>query len=127
MNKNTALDSLPGFAAVLSIVACYGTLAFASILSLLGISINIHEGAWAGAITLFAWLAIVGVAINFRRYNTVGPLIIATAGAVLITWVMFMSFSRSLEILGFVLLITAAFWDRTVRRRQCALKAEVDK
>jgi hypothetical protein len=116
------LGRLSGFATVLSIVACYGTLAFVSILSLMGITVNIHEGVWAGAITLFAWLAFAGVAINFRRYHALGPLIIAAAGAVLITWVMFISFSRPLEILGFVLLITAALWERRVKR--CVQKAE---
>jgi len=72
MNRNTALDRLPGFAVVPSIVTCYGTLAFASILSLLEITVNIHEGSWADAITLFAWLAFAGVAINFRLYYYMG-------------------------------------------------------
>jgi len=119
MNSKTTdvseLGRLSGFATVLSIVACYGTLAFVSILSLMGITVNIHEGAWAGAITFFAWLAFAGVAISFRRYHALGPLSIAATGAVLITWVMFISFSRTLEILGFVLLTTAAFWKRCVR------------
>lgn len=116
------LGRLSGFATGLSIVACYGTLMFVSILSLMGITVNIHEGAWAGAITLFAWLAFAGVAINFRRYHVLGPLVMASAGAVLITWVMFISFSRPLEILGFMLLITAALWERHLRR--CVRKAE---
>jgi hypothetical protein len=115
------LGRLSGLATVLSIVACYGTLAFVSILSLMGLAVNIHEGAWAGAITLFAWLAFAGVAINFRRYHKLGPLIIAAAGALLITWVMFFSFNRILEIVGFVGLITSVLWERRVRR--CVQKA----
>jgi hypothetical protein len=110
------LSRLTGWATGLSILACYGTLAFVSILSLIGVTINIHEGAWAGVITLFAWLAFGGVAINFRRYHAAGPLVVAAVGAVLITWAMFASYSRVIEIAGFAGLISAALWERHIKR-----------
>jgi hypothetical protein len=116
--NSTKFNRLAGLATVISILACYGTLAFVSLLSLFGLSLNIQEGAWAGVITLFAWLAFIGVAINFRRYRALGPLLIGAAGAVLITWVMYVSFNRILEIAGFAGLITAILWER--RLKKCA-------
>jgi hypothetical protein len=120
MNSNSIdapkLVRLTSFATVSSIVACYGTLVFVSILSFFGITVNIHEGTWAGVITLLAWLAFAGVAMNFRRHRALGPLVVAAAGAVLITWVMFISFNRFLEIVGFAGLITAALWERRLKR-----------
>ena len=109
------LSRFTGLSAMLSIIACYGTLAFVSVLSFLGISINIHTGIWAGVITLFAWLAFAGVVGGFRRYRAVGPLIVAAIGAVLITWAMFVSFNRIIEIVGFSGLIFAAMWERYLR------------
>jgi hypothetical protein len=109
-------NRLTSLATVISILACYGTLAFVSLLSLFGLSLNIHEGAWAGVITLFAWLAFIAVAINFRRYRALGPLLLGAAGAVLITWVMFVSFNRIIEIAGFAGLITAALWERRLKK-----------
>ena len=106
----------PGLAAFLAIVACYGTLGLVAGLSLLGVTLDIPQGPWAGAITLFAWLALGGVLVSFRRHRGIGPVILAAAGVVLITWVMFVSFSRALELLGFASLISAALWDRRCQR-----------
>jgi hypothetical protein len=128
--KNNVINSskfhnLAGLATVVSILACYGMLAFVGLSSLLGLSLNIHEGAWACVITLFAWLAAVGVAISFRRYRALGPLLLVVAGAFLITWVMFVSFNRILEIAGFAGLITASLWERKLKKcapQQLSLK-----
>jgi hypothetical protein len=110
------MSRLAGLATIISILACYGTLAFVSLLSIFGLSLNIHEGAWAGVITLFAWLAFMGVAVNFRCYRALGPLLLGAAGAVLITWVMFVSFNRFLEIAGFAGLISASLLERRLRK-----------
>lgn len=101
-----------GLSTLLSILACYGTLALVSILSFMGITINIHTGLWAGVITLFAWLAVAGIAGCFRRNRAAGPLIMAVVGAVFVTWVMFVSFNRVIEISGFAGLIFATLWER---------------
>jgi hypothetical protein len=119
MNTDSAaaprISRFTGLSAMLSIVACYGTLVMVSVLSFLGITINIHTGLWAGVITLFAWLAVAGVVGGFRRYRAVGPLIVAVVGAVLVTWAMFVSFSRVIEIAGFAGLVIAAVWQRYLR------------
>lgn len=109
------LSRFTGFSTLLSIIACYGTLALVTLLSFLGITIDIHTGVWAGVITLFAWLAVAGVASSFRRNRAVGPLLIAAVGAVFITWAMFVSFNRIIEIAGFSGLIFAAVWERYLR------------
>ena len=109
LNRFTSMSTL------LSILACYGTLAFVSILSVLGITVDIHAGAWAGVITLFAWLAVAGVASGFRSHHTPGPLLIAAVGALLITFTMFVYFNRFIEIAGFAGLIVAALWDRHLK------------
>jgi len=108
---------LPGAATVCSILACYGTLALVSVLALLGISISLNDGAWAGAISFFAALAAVGIGINYRRHRSIGPLVLACIGALLVIWTMFGSFNRVIEIAGFVALLGASLWDWKVGSR----------
>lgn len=98
-------------ATLLSITACYGTLLVIGALSLLGVGLSLHTGAWAGVIVAFAFAAVAGVALGYRRHRTAAPLLLSVAGACLITWVMLGSFSRLLELAGFAMLIAAAAWD----------------
>ena len=100
-----------------AVVACYGTVAMVSLLSLAGITVNIHEGAWATVIVVFAWIAVLAMGVNMRRHRGFGPFIMSDVGAILISWVMFVDYSRIMELTGFVLLIVAAFWDRQRRMR----------
>ena len=109
------ISRFAGLSTFLSLLACYGTLAFVSILSFVGITVSIHTGVWAGVITFFAWFAVAGVAGNFKRHRSVGPLIVAAIGAALITWAMFVSFNRVVEIAGFSGLIYAALWERYLK------------
>lgn len=111
-------DWLASVATVLSIVACYGTLLVISALSLLGIGLTVHTGAWAGVISLLAVLAVVGVALGYRRHRVPAPLILALIGASLIVWVMFGTYSRILELIGFATLVVAATWDWRLKRRR---------
>ncbi len=96
---------------VLAVLACYGTLAVVSGLSLLGISLAIHEGAWAAAISSFAVIALFGLGLGYRRHRVPGPLVIGAMGTVLVLWAMAVSYSRTVEIIGFVALIAGAIWD----------------
>jgi hypothetical protein len=115
------LDWLAGIAAVLSVAACYGTLLVISILSLLGVSLAVNTGLWAGTIVLFAVLAAAGVALGYRRHCRPGPAILAVAGAALIAWVMFGSFDRVLEVIGFLALVSATIWDWRLKRHDVSL------
>lgn len=112
------LEWLAGAAALLSILACYGTLFVVSALSALGITLVVHGGAWAGAISVFAVLAVVGVALGYRRHRALAPLVVAAIGAVIIIWVMFGSFNRVLELIGFGALIVGAILDWRLKRRE---------
>jgi hypothetical protein len=110
------LSRFTGLAAILSILACYGTLAFVTIMSIFGVTIKIHGGVWAGVITLFAWLVVLSIAINYRYLRANGPLMLAVVGAAIITVVMFVTFNRFLEITGFAALIASSLWERRVKR-----------
>ncbi len=110
------LSRFTGLAATLSILACYGTLAFVMIMSIFGVAVKIHGGVWAGVITLFAWLVVLSIAMNYRYLHANGPLILAVVGAAIITVVMFVTFNRFLEITGFAALIASSLWERRVKR-----------
>jgi hypothetical protein len=116
-NPLQRLGRYSGVAVVLSIVACYGTLALVAILSLAGVTISVHEGAWAAVIVVFVWVAVLAMGVNFQRHRSFGPFVLSDIGALLVSWVMMVDYSRMLEVIGFALLIVAALWDRQVRRR----------
>lgn len=111
------VGSYSGVAVALSMAACYGTLALVLLLSMAGITLNVHEGAWATAIVVFAWVAVLATAVNIPRHRNFVPFILADVGALLISWVMFVSYSRGLELLGFAMLVVAALRDRYLRNR----------
>lgn len=110
------LGRYSGVAVALSIVACYGTLALVTILSLAGVTVSLHEGAWATVIVVLAWIAVLAMGVNLQRHRSFGPFILADIGALLVSWVMFIEFNRTLELSGFALLIVAALWDRQLRK-----------
>lgn len=110
-NRSSKASWLPRAATALAVLSCYGTTVLIGLLSLLGVTLAIDEGAWAGAIAVFAALAAIAVAMSYRRHRIVGPMVVAALGLGLILWVMFGSYSRVIELVGFVLLIAAALWD----------------
>ena len=63
-------------ALLLSLLACYGTLAAVAVLSALGV----NPGVWAGAIVLFGALATVIVGLGVHRHGSVAPFVPALAG-----------------------------------------------
>ncbi len=115
-NATPRFGWLAGAGTVLAIAACYGTLATVSVLSLLGVTLVINPGVWAGAISLFAVLALLGVLLSYRQHRVRGPLTIAAMGTVLVLWAMFASYNRIVEIVGFSGLITAAIWDWRLKK-----------
>jgi hypothetical protein len=111
------LGRYPGVAVALSLVACYGTLALVAVLSLAGISISIREGVWAAVIVVLAWIAVLALGVNVQRHRSLGPFIIGDVGALIVSWVMLVDFSRPMELLGFALLVVAALWDGKLRKQ----------
>jgi len=110
---------LAGACAVLSVLACYGTLGVITVLSLLGISLTLNPRAWAAAIVALAAASALLVAANFTRHRKIGPLALAVAGVSLVGWVMYAYYIRSGELVGFALMLVAAAWD--FRLRRCAV------
>jgi len=102
--------------AAFAVAACYGTLAVVSVLSLLGIRLAVHPGAWASAIAGFAVLTVFLLALSYRRHRSPGPLLLAGAATALILWVMFGAFDRTLEITGLAALVGAVIWNRRLSR-----------
>jgi ubiquinone/menaquinone biosynthesis C-methylase UbiE len=99
-----------------AMLACYGTLALVALLSTTGVSLAINEGAWAGTITLFAALTAAAVAAGWRKHGSILPSLPGLLGFGLIAYTMLGDYSRSLELVGFTLLASAAIWDYRLRR-----------
>jgi hypothetical protein len=114
---NNRIGIWSGILAGLSILACYGTLALVAILGLIGIPLNIHEGLWASVIVVLAWATVVGVAFECRQLRAKWSLLVAILGALLITAVMFIAYSRMVEIFGFALILIAVIWNRRYATR----------
>ena len=57
---------------ILSLLACYGTLAVVAGLSALGVTIAINDHVWAAAIVIFAVVAVLGVGFGARRHGNTG-------------------------------------------------------
>jgi rhodanese-related sulfurtransferase len=117
MNEGTRNTSwLPQVATAPAVLSCYGTTALIGVLSLLGVTLAIDEGVWAGVIGILAGLATIAIAVSYRRHRIVGPTVVAALGLGLILWVMFGSYSRLTELAGFVLLVAATLWDWRARK-----------
>lgn len=109
-------DWLAGAATLLAIAACYGTFLLIGALSLMGVTLVLHEGAWAGVISLLALLAVAGVLLGYRRHRAIVPPILALAGAAPILWAMLGRYDRRMEVAGFAALVVAAAWDWRLKR-----------
>ncbi|MCK0102135.1 MerC domain-containing protein [Pseudohalocynthiibacter sp. F2068] len=105
-----------GVATVLSVVACYGSLVFISALGALGIAIHLNETLWAGAIVLFAILALFGFVLGLKQHKVFWPIVLGIAGTLAIIFAMYVRYDRLVEITGFVLLFLAAIWDWRIRQ-----------
>jgi hypothetical protein len=88
---------------------------------------NQQKRVWAGAISLFAFLSLVGVALSYPRHRTAGPVVIAALGAGLVLWAMFGSYNRIVELMGFAGLITAAVWDWRLKKCESATVCVPDR
>ena len=107
---------LPGVATILSLAACYGTLALISILGALGIVIAVNDALWAGAIVGFAILAVIGLSLGLMRHRKPWPILLGALGAAVIAYTMYVNYDRMIEIAGFILLGLAAFWDWRIKK-----------
>ncbi len=111
--------------ALLSILACYGTLALVAVLALMGVSLAVNVHVWAAAIVFFALVALLGIALSWRSHHHAGPLCVAILGTVFVVVAMYGSSfldtrlgisSRAVEALGFAALLIAVIWDWRLKR-----------
>jgi hypothetical protein len=93
-----------------------------SLLSIIGISIDIDESTMAKLITGLLVLALGGMGYSYSVHRHPGPLILSTASAAILMWVFYGSYSEPLELSGFAALIIASIWDFRTKRRICADK-----
>ncbi len=100
----------------MAVLACYGTLAVVALLSLLGVSVAVHGGMWAGAIIAFAATATIVIALGVRKHRSLKPAAIALLGTALLTYAMFVNYSLVVEVVGFLLLGVATYLDYDLRR-----------
>ncbi len=107
-------------ASLFAVMTCYGTLAAAALLPIVGISVEIDEGLMIKLISGLLILALAGMAYSYRMHRHPGPLLLSIASAALLLWVFYGSYSKPLELTGFVTLVVASVWDFRVKKRVCA-------
>ncbi len=103
-------------ALALALAACYGTLAALAMLSLLGMTLTIDEGTWAGVILLFAVAAAAAVGGGRRHHHSTAPLALALGGTAMVGYALYGSYSPVIEVAGFALLAAAVWMDFRLRR-----------
>ena len=114
--RGSRLHWLAALSTVLSLAACYGTLAVIALLGVLGTAIAINETLWAGAIVAFAAIATVGLGLGLTRHRQPWPILVGGFGAAAIGYVMYVQYDRLVEVAGFLLLSVAAIWDWRICR-----------
>ncbi len=87
-------------------------------------SLVIHEGAWAGTISLFAVVALAGIGLNTHRHRVIGPVVVSLIGTALVLYGMADSYDRIIEIIGFAGLISGATWDWRIKKSLSQTEAE---
>ncbi|VAX14573.1 hypothetical protein MNBD_GAMMA24-1595 [hydrothermal vent metagenome] len=113
------LSWLGSVTSLLAVATCYGTLAAVSLLSLIGVSVNIDEAVLVKMITGLLVLALSGMLYSWRSHRHPGPLILSLGAAALLLWVFYGQYSKPLELTGFALLVIASLWDFRAKRRVC--------
>ncbi|PWG63952.1 MerC family mercury resistance protein [Spiribacter halobius] len=105
-------------ALALALVSCYGTLALASVLPVVGFAFAPPPGAWSASILAFSGIALGAVALGHRRHARRWPFALAMAGAAILVYTLLFRYHPLVELAGFALLGCAVFSDRRLRRRR---------
>lgn len=104
---------------LLAVATCYGTLAAVALLSAVGIGVNIDEGLLTKFISGLLILVLAGMGYSYRVHRHPGPLLLSVASAALLVWVFYGSYSKPLELTGFIALVVASVWDFRAKKRVC--------
>lgn len=104
-------------AVTLAVTACYGVLALAAFLPLLGVRLALDDALWGGTIVAFAALTVVAVLPGVRAHGARVPLAAAVAGGGLIGYALLVAYHPLVELAGFVVLAGAVAHDAVLHRR----------
>ena len=104
-------------AVTLAVLACYGVLALAALLPLLGMRLVLDASLWGGAIVAFTVLTVLAVLPGVRAHGAWTPVAAACAGAALILYALLVDYHAGVELAGFVMLAAAVVRDSLLRRR----------
>jgi len=113
-------SKLGSIASMFAVVACYGTLASVALLSLVGVSVEIDEGLMINIVTLLLIVALSGMVYSWRLHRNILPLLLGLLATFILFWVFYGSYSKVLEILGFVLLIIASIVNFRSKKKTCS-------
>lgn len=106
-------------ASLVAVLACYGTLATVALLSVIGISVELDEGLLVKLISGLLVTALAGMGYSWRVHRHPGPILLSLVATALLLWVFYGSYSKPLELTGFVLLVVASVWDFRTKKRVC--------
>ena len=115
--KSGIASRLAPLFAVLTFVACNGTLILIAALSAIGISISINPHLQAAAISLFAVATLLLVFIDVKKHQNLGPLILAAVASATLIGTMYIYFNKVVESIGLLELLIAAIWSWLLSRR----------
>jgi hypothetical protein len=75
MNERLQKTKHPsGIETVLSFLACYGTLAAATLLAMVGLLLPVNATAWTSAIVAFSALAVISLVVAYWNHRKRWPL-----------------------------------------------------
>lgn len=107
-----------GIAAVLAFIACNGLILATALLAIFGITLSINPHIQAIIICLFAILTSILIFKGFLQHHKIGPLVLASAGALVIILTMYISYSKFIESIGLLALVIAAGWNWHIARQK---------
>jgi len=117
--KPGGLSWLSSVTSLMAVIACYGTLGAVALLSVLGVSVDLNEGALVAIITVLLILAVAGMVYSYRIHRNPGPLILGGLAAGVLIWVFYGAYSVPVEFAGFVGLVGSSIWDIRAKKRAC--------
>jgi hypothetical protein len=117
--KSATSNRLAPLFAVLAFLACNCTFILIVALSAIGISISINPHLQAAAIALFAVVTLLLVFRDCKKYQALGPLILAAIASATLIGTMYIHFNKVVESIGLLELFIAALWNWQLNRRHC--------
>jgi hypothetical protein len=118
--KSATSNRLAPLFAGLAFLACNCTFILIAALAAIGISISINPHLQAAAISLFAVVTLLLIFRDCKKYQALGPLILAAIASATLIGTMYIHFNKVVESIGLLELFIAALWNWQLNRRHCA-------